>query len=88
MSNTLKIDTWPLAATAVLRGPIAAGGLGFASLVDEVSVNFLAGSLALRFHSHNHRQEEAWPQGCHEAQGHYERITGSMPHRALRHDSG
>ena len=81
MSNTLKIDTWPLAATAVLRGPIAAGGLGFASLVDEV--NFLAGSLALRFHSHNNQQDEAWPPGFHEAQGHYERIAGSMPHRAL-----
>ena len=83
MSTTLNVDAWPLSATHVLRGPIAAGGLGFASLVDEVSVNFLAGSLALRFHSHNNHQEEPWPPGFDEAQGDYERITGSMPHRAL-----
>ena len=83
IGHTLRIDAWPLSATHVLRGPIGAGGLGFASLVDEVSVNFLASSLALRFHSHNNHRDEAWPPGFDEAQGHYERMTGSMPHRAL-----
>ena len=79
LSAALKIDAWPLSATHILRGPIAAGGLSFVSLVDEVSVNFLAGSLALRFHSHNDQQEETWPPGFDEAQGHDERITDSMP---------
>ena len=54
------------------------------ALGPKVSIAIIFLLVVLQSGKHaNTQQEEAWPPGFDEAQGHYERITGSMPQRAL-----